>query len=68
LFRAFVLSWLTDLPAMLIRPARASFVIALAPPAAPFVFAPPPAAQVHGENDEEKRNDKENCFHEARKA
>jgi len=45
-----------------------SFVIALAPPAAPFVFAPPPAAQVHGENDEQKRNDKENCFREAGKS
>ena len=45
-----------------------SFVVALAPPAAPFVFAPPPAAQVHGENDEEKHNDKENCFHEGEKS
>jgi hypothetical protein len=45
-----------------------SFVVALAPPAAPFVFPPPPAAQVHGENDEEKRNDKENGFHEGEKS
>jgi hypothetical protein len=45
-----------------------SFVVALAPPAAPFVFAPPPAAQVHGENDDEKNDDKDNGFHEAGKA
>jgi hypothetical protein len=45
-----------------------SFVVALAPPAAPFIFAPPPAAQVDGENDDEKRNDKDNGFHEAGRA
>jgi hypothetical protein len=50
------------------RVPASSFVVALAPSAAPFVFAPPPAAQVHGENDEEKRHDKQNCFHEGEKS
>jgi hypothetical protein len=49
-------------------PRARSFVVALAPPAAPFVFTPPAAAEVDGENDDDKRNDEENCFHEPGKA